>query len=82
MRKRRKIWRSQRGDKRRHNMAHTSGMLDKQGYMQTHIHLPTRPGTRTHAHTHTTNVYCFFKETMILKHASLLRYTYNTLYLF
>ena len=69
-------------------MAHTSCMLDKQGYM--HARACTRPRagerkrtlthTRARAHTHThtqiCNIYCFFTATMLRERASMLRYTY------
>jgi hypothetical protein len=52
--RRQKIRWSQRCHKWRYNMAHTSCMLDKQGYM--HARICTRPRARTHtcphAHTH------------------------------
>jgi hypothetical protein len=64
----RKIWWSQRGNKRRHNMAHTHWMRNKQGYTHAHacirprIRAPIRTCDRSHAHTHThrqiCNIYC------------------------
>ena len=55
-------------------MAHTSCLLDKQGYM----HTPTRPGTRTRAHlpirSNLCNIYCFSIAT-IRERFSLLRCT-------
>ena len=44
------IWRSQRGYKWRHNMAHTHCMLDKQGYTGARVHTP--PIARSPAHTY------------------------------
>jgi hypothetical protein len=46
-------------------------------YARTHMHTPTRPGTRTHApplHTQMYNTYCFSTATVIM-----LRYTYIVL---
>jgi hypothetical protein len=63
MRKCRRIWCSQKSHKWRHNMAHTSCMLDKQGYM--HACNYTRPCTRAHVRTparvypRICNTYCF-----------------------
>jgi hypothetical protein len=63
--------------KRRHNMAPTSFMMDKQGYM--HACARTRPGTRTHTHTHThtqvCNINCSSK-TKVIHESSVLHYTY------
>ena len=59
-------------------MVYTSYMLDKQGYMYARTYMPTRPGTRTNASTHTKmcNTYCFSTATMIRERASMLGYTY------
>ena len=51
----RKIWLSQRGNKWRHNMAHTSCMLDKQGYMHALACRHSRAG-----HTHKYVVFIVF----------------------
>jgi hypothetical protein len=68
LRKCRKIWWSQAGHRWRHNMAHTSCMLDKQGY--THVR------TLASAHTQIYNIYYFSTATMIRERASIVRYTY------
>ena len=67
-----KCW-NQRDDKWRHNMAHKSCMLDKQGYM--HARSGTRPSARVHAgtrararaqtHTHKCVKRCFSTAAMI-----------------
>jgi hypothetical protein len=43
---------------------------------RTRIHTPKRPGTRTHAYTHTQicNINCFSTEKIIRERASVLRY--------
>ena len=72
------------GHKWRHNMAHASCMLDKQGYMHTGAHTrprvrkDTRTQARKHARTHREicNNYCFSSALMICQSASLLPYTY------
>jgi hypothetical protein len=64
-------------------MAHTSCMLDKQGYI--HARACTRPraraNVRKHARTYTQicDTYCFYTETVIRGRASVLRYTYTVL---
>ena len=79
MRKCRKIlWRT-RGHKRRHNMAHTRCMLDKESlHACTRMHTYMYPGTHTHTHPHTliSNTYCFSTATIIRERAFVLRYTY------
>ena len=40
------------------------------------VQTPTRPGTRTRAHTQICNNYCFSTATMIRERASVLRYMY------
>ena len=61
---------------RRHNMEHTSCMLDKQGYIHARLHTRAPAHTHTHTHTHTQicNIYLFSK-TIIREHVSVLRYT-------
>ena len=67
MRERRKMRWSQRGHKRRHNMAHNKCMLDKQGYMHAHAHAP--------GHTHKYVILIAFPQQQLFRdHASLLRY--------
>jgi hypothetical protein len=44
------MWWSLRGDKWQYNMAHTSCMLDKQGYTRAGTYTHTR--TNAHSHTH------------------------------
>ena len=48
-------------------------MLDKQGYMQTHV--CTRVRFR-HTHTEIYNIYCFSTAPILCKRASILRYMY------
>ena len=54
-------------------------------HARTRMHMPTRPGTHTHArayaHTHRpiNNTYCFPMATTIRERASLLRYTVRIL---
>ena len=55
----RKIW-SQRGQKWRHNMAHTLCMLDKQGYMHACIRLRARAHARKSARTHKYIIFIVF----------------------
>jgi hypothetical protein len=76
-----KIWWNQRGHKWRHNMAHTSSMLDKQGYVHARTwHTPTRPGTRTHAYTDKYVIYVVFPRQQRFANAP--RYTYIVLFHF
>jgi hypothetical protein len=63
----RQIWRSQKGHKWRHNMAHARCMLEKQGY--THARSCTRPRcwapARARAHTDICNTYCYSTAAMV-----------------
>ena len=52
------MWRSHSGYKWRHNMAHTSCMLDKEGYM--HARACTRSGARTRTRASRTHNYVIF----------------------
>jgi hypothetical protein len=62
-------------------MAHTRGMLDKQGYM--HTRACTRPLARVNAltraltHTQIRDIYYFSTTATNSEVASVLRYTYN-----
>ena len=47
----RKLWLSQKGHKWHHSMAHTSCMLDNQGYMHARVCTWTRARAHTHAQT-------------------------------
>jgi hypothetical protein len=57
----RKMWWSHSGHKWRHNMAHTSSVIDKQGYMQARA--CTRP--RFRVHTQICNTYRFSTVTVV-----------------
>ena len=79
----RKIWWSQKGQKWRHNTAHTSYVLDKQGYM--HARACAGPSARTHAHTRTQicNPYCFSTATLVTwRHLSVTLYIHRLYFTF
>ena len=67
MRECRKIRCSKKSHKWRHNMAHTLGMLDKQGYTHSHAHVPGHPHTHARPHRKVCNTYCFSTAKMILE---------------
>jgi hypothetical protein len=67
------MWWSLSGHKWRHNMAHKSCILDRQGYM--HARACTSLGARTHiTRKQICNIYCFCNATR--ERASVLLYTY------
>ena len=70
MRKCRKMWWNQRGQKWRHNMAHTLCMLDKQGY--THAHTCTRPRIQAPTRTHMLRERIIFTRLLVTVHIILL----------
>ena len=76
----RKIWWSQRDHKWRHNMAHTSCMLDKEDYM--HSRACIRPRSQAHARAHTRThkyviLFSFSWQQWLRERASMLHYTYT-----
>ena len=80
MKKWRKIWWGQMGHKWCHNMAHTSCMLDKQGYMHARSCDLAHARTRAQTHIQICNIYCFSMAKIIRERASMLSYTYIVLF--
>jgi hypothetical protein len=66
-----------RGHKRRHNMAHTGCMLDKQGHTPADACKSPDTHTPSRTHTQTCKTYCFSTATTIRDSASMLRRTYT-----
>ena len=73
------MWLTQMGHKLRQNMAHTTCMLDKQGYIHasecTYLRAQARIHTQAHTHTEIYNTYGFSLATIIHKSSSTLRYS-------